>query len=344
MQKALSSNKRAHWGWGFLTLLLLLAACRAKPPEVIVYTSVDQPFAEPILQQFEDQTGIRVKAVYDVEAAKTTGLVNRLLAEKESPQADVFWNSEIIQTMLLQQTGVLAPYAPADVDAIPAAFRDPDGYWTAVGARARVLLVNTERVADAAAIDSLQDLLDPAWNGRDLAIALPLFGTTATHAVALYTFWGEDTAQAYFEALIKRGVNVLDGNSVVRDKVADGALAFGLTDTDDACGAVERGAPVQIIFPDQNGAGTLIIPGSAALVASGPNPDEGKRLLDYLTSAVVEQALLDSEYSHVPIHDQVEPSASCLSLRSIKAIEIDYRQVYTQFEDVQEKLRAIFLR
>ncbi len=62
---------------------------------VVVYTSLDQVFSEPILKAFEEKTGIKVKAVYDSEATKTTRLVNRLIAEKQSPQADVFWNSEL---------------------------------------------------------------------------------------------------------------------------------------------------------------------------------------------------------------------------------------------------------
>ncbi len=85
----------------YAILLAILILCpivscnRAGVKEVVVYTSVDQIFSEPILTDFERETGIRVRAVYDVEASKTTGLVNRLLAEKDRPKADVFWNSEM---------------------------------------------------------------------------------------------------------------------------------------------------------------------------------------------------------------------------------------------------------
>ena len=70
---------------------------------IVVYTAVDQVFSEPLLKKFSDETGIAVKQVYDVEAAKTTGLVNRLIAEKDKPQCDVFWSNEFIQTILLQE-------------------------------------------------------------------------------------------------------------------------------------------------------------------------------------------------------------------------------------------------
>jgi hypothetical protein len=80
------------------------------------------------------KTGIKVNAVYDVEAAKTTGLVNRLIAEASNPQADVFWNGEFAQTILLKEKGILAPYESPSAADIPSQFRDRDNCWTGEGA------------------------------------------------------------------------------------------------------------------------------------------------------------------------------------------------------------------
>ncbi|MDR0851133.1 MAG: hypothetical protein LBN36_01425, partial [Clostridiales Family XIII bacterium] len=93
-----------------IALLLAFSACGASPDAegskteadrgtLVVYTAVDQIFSEPVLKDFEAQTGIKVEAVYDMEANKTTGLVNRILAEKEHPVCDVFWNNEFVQTI-----------------------------------------------------------------------------------------------------------------------------------------------------------------------------------------------------------------------------------------------------
>ena len=80
-----------------LLSIMLLPGCQPdNTKKIVVYTSVDQVFSEPILKLFENETGIRVMPVYDVEAAKTTGLVNRLITEKNHPQADVFWNARRI--------------------------------------------------------------------------------------------------------------------------------------------------------------------------------------------------------------------------------------------------------
>ena len=67
---------------------------KATSNEVVIYTSQDQVYAEPILKEFEQQTGMKVLAVFDSESVKTFGLVNRLIAEKDRPQCDLFWNNE----------------------------------------------------------------------------------------------------------------------------------------------------------------------------------------------------------------------------------------------------------
>ena len=78
--------------------------------EVTIYVSTDRVFSEPILRAYEQRTGVKVNAVYDTEETKSTGLANKLLAEKNRPQADVFWSNEPVRTLVLKKNGVLAPY------------------------------------------------------------------------------------------------------------------------------------------------------------------------------------------------------------------------------------------
>lgn len=331
-----------------LSLALTLASCsiaRLGRRSVVVYTSVDQVFSEPILQHFEDETGIEVLPVYDVEAAKTTGLVNRLIAEKDRPQADVFWSGEFAQTIALQDEGVLAPYASPEAADIPSVFVDPEYHWIGFAGRARVLLVNTDEVPPDRYPHSIDDLLDPAWPADRVGIAYPMFGTTATQAAALYADLGPEAARAYFQGLQDRGVRVVDGNSVVRDMVADGQLAFGLTDTDDACSAVERGDPVVIVFPDQDEGdlGTLVIPNTAALIAGGPHPDEGRAFIDYIVSVETEARLVEIGWSHVPLRP-VDVEIGCLDATDVRAMEVSLDQVYRELARSQQELGEMFVR
>jgi len=340
-------QKSGYWSFWLAGFVIWLASCQPSPaefPAVVVYTSVDQPFAEPVLVAFQESTGIKVEAVYDVEAAKTTGLVNRLIAEGDQPKADVFWNSEVIQTVRLRERGLLQAYPSPLAEGIPAAFRDMGGFWTGVAARARVLIVNTQLVEDAGSIDSIYKLLDSQFPGQVIGIANPLFGTSATHAAALYQALGAEEGRAFYQALAGQGVQMVDGNAVVRDLVASGSLAFGLTDTDDACGALQRGAPVAVVLPDQDGLGTLVIPSAVALLAGAPHPSQGQALVDFLLRPETEKMLLEAGFSHFPLHIDLQAYEECIPADSVHVMAVDYQQVYQFFEVTQSELRAIFLR
>ena len=99
--------------------------------QVVVYAAQDQVYAEPILREFEKETGIKIKAVYDSEAVKTVGLANRLFAERSHPQCDVFWGNEEMRTRQLAAQNV---------------FRETNG-WTAFGYRNRRIVINTNFVS-----------------------------------------------------------------------------------------------------------------------------------------------------------------------------------------------------
>ena len=328
-------------------LLVFIAGCNQGKTQstVVIYTSVDQIYSEPILKEFESETGIKVKAVYDVEATKTTGMVNRLIAEKTNPQADIFWNGEIIQTLLLKEEGVLDTFSSPSTSDIPDTFVDPAGYWAAMAGRARIIIVNTDLLAPEDYPRSIFDLVDPNWPAEKIGIAYPMFGTTATHAAALYAYLGPEQARHYYTALQESGVSVVDGNSVVRDQVADGQLLFGMTDTDDACAAVSGGKAVAIVLPDQEagGLGALVIPNTVARIKGGPNPEEAQRLIDYLLSTEVEQHLVEIGWSHLPVRD-IPVEQDCFAVEGARLMQVDFAQVYQELEQVKAELSDLFIR
>jgi iron(III) transport system substrate-binding protein len=312
---------------------------------VVVYTSVDQVYSEPVFREFEKKSGIRVLPVYDVEAAKTTGLVNRIVAERAHPQADVFWNGEFVQTLFLKEKGVLAPYHSPGAADIPSKYRDPEGSWTGTAARARVLLVNTELVSPSRYPTSIFDLASSGLPADRIGVASPVFGTSATHAAALYALLGRNEGKKFFETLYRKKVRVVDGNSVVRDMVADGRLLFGITDTDDACGAKRKGAPVGLIFPDQGGKGfgTLVIPGTVALISGGPHPVEARKLIDFLLGREVEQMLVASGWSQLPLRPDAAGGA-CFDSSRVKAMGLGPADVYRMLGPAKKDVTEIFVR
>ena len=331
-------------------LPILLAVCVTSAgcwcrsgPEVVVYTALDSEFCEPILADFTRETGIMARAKLDTESTKTVGLAEAILAEAQRPRCDVFWNNEILNTLRLQQRGLLEVYpCPAARD-YPAEYRSPQGTWHGFAARARVLVVNTDLLPEGRRPESVEDLADPKWRGK-AGIAKPLFGTTATHAACLFAYWGDDRAMKFFQQLKANDVKILSGNKQVALSVAAGQLAFGLTDTDDAIIEQEKGLPIAIVYPDQapDDMGTLFIPNTVAIIRGGPNPESARRLVDYLLAPGVEAKLAAGPSAQIPLNRTVDAAVRVATPRSVKAMPVDFEAAAAKWDTAAKFLRDRF--
>lgn len=307
---------------------------------VTVYVSTDRVFSEPVLREYERRSAVTVNAVYDTEETKSTGLANRLLAEKARPQADVFWSNEPVRTLVLKSRDVLASYRSPSAEGIPAALLDPDGYWTGFSARIRVIAYNTKTVTLKDAPQSIFDLADPKWKGQ-VAMADPRFGSTSFHVAALYALAGDDKMDDFFRRLKANGVRIVEGNSVVRDLVARGEVKTGLTDTDDVNVAIENGQPVGMVLPDREGLGVPVMPNMVSLIAGAPHPEEARKLIDYLLSADVERQLAQSEAVQIPLHAGVPGPKNIPAIETFKPMTLDYAKAASRVDDVTKRLATI---
>ena len=283
-----------------------------------IYVSTDRVFSEPVLRAYEKQSGVTVNAVYDTEETKSTGLANRLLAERARPQADVFWSNEPVRTLVLKSRNILAPYRSPNAVGIPAVLVDPEHYWTGFSARIRVIAYNTTLVTPAEAPRSVFDLADPRWRGQ-VAIADPRFGSTSFHVAALYASAGDERMDAFFRQLKANEVRIVDGNSVVRDLVARGEVKVGLTDTDDVNVAIEDRQPIAMALPDAAGLGIPVMPNMVSLIANAPHAEQAKRLIDFLLSRDVELQLARSEAVQIPL------TRTCPARRTCRASTRSHR-------------------
>ncbi len=330
--------------------LLFLAGCGSEQSigqgetaerEVVVYTALDRQFSEPVLRAFEQFAGVRTLPVYDTEAVKTVGLVNRLVAERNRPACDVFWNNEIVRSIQLKRDGVTEPFDSTWLESFPAPLRDPDGHWVGFAARARVILVNTDLLPDESNHpERVADLADPRWRGR-AAFAKPLFGTTSTHAAILWARDGEASLEFWRAAM--DNATMYAGNAQARDAVADGEVAWCLTDTDDAYGAILDGKPVRMIYPDvqPGGDGLVLIPNTVVKIAGSPNPVEAGMLMDHLLSPVVEGILADSRSAQIPVRDGIAPPAGIDPVAGLHLMEIDWEAVADALSPSQQALAEL---
>jgi iron(III) transport system substrate-binding protein len=308
-------------GWPLLTMLLLTSllvpaiSCGPTPRTkfVVAYVSQDQVYAEPILKEFEKETGLRVRAVFDSEAVKTVGIVNRLLAEREHPQCDVYWGNEELRTRQLAARGI---------------FRETNG-WAAFGYRSRRIAMSVTTI-NVPAPKSWLELTNAVYRGR-VAMAYPLFGTTATHLLALRQLWGEDGWLAWCRALVANEPFLVDGNSVVARFVVRGEAFVGLTDSDDIAAEIREGARLN---PLPMTAETLLIPNTVGVVRGAPNPEAARQLFAYLQRREVAQRLITAHALEGWSDDEV----------SVPTLKPDWDTLLRDLDEATAALQKVFIR
>ena len=316
-------------------IVAVLGAAACSRPDVTVYCALDQVHSEPLLRQFERETGLTVGMQFDVEAVKTIGLTNKIVAEKDNPKCDVFWNNELVHTLRLKKMGLLEKYESPSAADIPDRFKDPEGYWVGFGARARVFILNTETASaiesdEAKWPDRTEDLLNPVWKGQ-IGMARPDAGTTLTHMAVLWTIKGADWVKGFWTKFRDNDGRQATGNAHLMKEVRDGRFTFGYTDTDDYRVAEIEGYPVRQIFPDQESGGEihgcLVIPNSVALMKNGPHPAAAKKLIDFIFSKKVEEQLAHGPSAQMPVRKSVPRPDHVMSADDLVTLDVDWLKV-----------------
>jgi iron(III) transport system substrate-binding protein len=302
-------------------ILLLLASAAALATvawllrggdALVVYCAHDLQLAEPLLEAFTAQTGIRLHVVYDTEATKSLGLVERVIGERAAPRADVLWGNEPLGAMRLADLDLLEPWRGAGCARIPAAWQDPQARWVGFAARLRVWLTAAELrgVSEAELRAPFATVSEPDAL-RHVALAVPLYGTTRFHFTALWALWGPERTRASLGRWRQAGVRWVRGNAAVKDLIVAGAAQLGWTDTDDAFAATARGEfgvqPVRVAVGDEPGR-VLCVPNVVAIVRGTRRPAQARALVDFLLSQASELALARGAGAQVPL-GPVDPAA-----------------------------------
>lgn len=325
----------------------------AKERTLVLYSSADDEVTKLVVSAFEKDSGIKVLWTGDTEQTKTTGLVQRVIAEKDAPQADVWWSSEPFGTIRISREGLLEPYKSKKAEESlkeqggwPAALRATDGTWYGFGRRARVIVFNSLKVRRDELPRTIHDLANPRFKGR-VGIARPKFGTTGGHMAALNLVYGEAALREWLRALTENRVKLFDGNMAVVRAVGSGELLVGLTDTDDVWAGQRNQWPIDLIYEPNDlasspmasfkgwgkveslalGAGPLLLPNTVAVMKGAKNRDEARAFVDFILSEQVENLLLSSDSHNMPLRDRLlkdsQNATYTLPLRTMQPMNID---------------------
>lgn len=309
-----------------LTLALSTISCarsaHADTLSVVLYTSVDDALARQVADAFERETGIRVQILGDTEATKTTGLVTRIQSEMSHPVADVWWSSEPMGTILLDESGALATGAMRGMVSKnwPKSLHSKNWTWIGMGMRARVIAYATDRVQSPPT--TLAMLTDSKYRGR-IGMARPQFGTTRIHMAILADRWGIDGFTQWLSAMNDNKIRLYDGNARVVQAIAMGEIDIGLTDTDDVWAGQDNGWKVDLVYETYTddsilqSTGPTLIPNTVAIIKGAPHLELAERLAEFLVSPAVEAMLFASSSHNTPI----DPDLRSLHKDDVLSIE-----------------------
>jgi len=296
--------------------------------KVVLYTADGaETLYDSILPTFEKNTGMKV----EVFTSGTGAVASRATVEKDHPAADVLVLVPPF-TQAVIQDGIVDKYVPKGSEMVPAALKDPNGYWATFIGDFTDWGYNPQLVATPP--DTYDDLLNPKYNGK-IAYSSPVtagdgFAVVNT-AVAL---WGEEKAFAYLkrlEPLVKfhtKGTGFLDV-LVSRGEIwlSNNDLQSLLSD------AFNSNMTVKSVFL-RSGPGkprvTVPISYTMELAHNGPNPQGGRMLLDYLMSLDVQSKVPDA-YGF-PARTDVTAGGPKLTIvrsymKDVQILPVDYAKV-----------------
>lgn len=299
----------------FLGLAAGLIAATAMTPvlaqdgAVTIYTAHKSSIVDTLLPIFEQETGLKAEVV----KLGSGDIMKRVQAEAGAPAADVIWS--ISGSSLTELADLLEPYNPPDFDKIdPQFIKSPA--WTPYTAVVYVLAVNTDLQPLDSAPKTWAELADPQWKGKIVSARADGSGSAMQQLQTVLTVFGDQGWDKYKE--IAANFVFADSSGAVPRFVADGEGPMGLTLEDNALEYVQGGAPIAIVHLTD---GTAATPDGVALVKGGPNPEGGKKFIDWALSKATQEKLA-MDIGRRSVRTDVAGPAGTPNLSDLKLVEV----------------------
>jgi iron(III) transport system substrate-binding protein len=264
------------------------AGTAAAGGEVNIYSARQEVLIKPLLDRFTARSGIRVNLV----AGTADALVQRLRSEGVNSPADILLTVDAGNLNRAREMGLFQPIRSERLEkAVPAAYRDPQGYWFGLSMRARPIMVARDRV-DPAALGTYQDLADPRWRGK-VCVRSSSNVYNQSMVAAMIAERGVPATEAWARGLVANFARPPQGGDRDQIKaVAAGQCDVALVNTyylgsmfhAAEAGEREAAARVAIVWPDQKERGVHVNVSGAGVTRHAGNRDNAVRLLEFLVS------------------------------------------------------------
>ena len=296
-----------------LTILLLFTVIGAVRAETLtIYSGRSKSLVEPIIKQFEQETGIQVKVSY----ANTTQLAATLLTERNKSPAALFWAQDAGALGVVSKEAMFEKLPESILAKVPSDFRDADGFWVATSGRARVLAYSPERVKMEELPQSIFDLTQPIW--KDRVGWAPTNASFQAFVTALRRQAGEERAEEWLRSMKANGAKKYAKNTPIIEALAAGEIDLGLPNHYYLLRFKKGNSsyPVAQTFFKADDPGNLVNIAGIGILKSSDNKDTALKFVEFLLSAKAQQYFTSDVFEY-PVIDGVIPNANLLPLSEL---------------------------
>jgi iron(III) transport system substrate-binding protein len=314
---ALTSRRRRPARAGVLALagalLLGLAACgddssgRSEPNDgtITVYSGRGESLVGPVIDQFQEATGITVRVRY----GNTAQMAAQLQEEGDRSPADIFYAQDAGALGAVAKSGLFATLPDDVLNRVPVAFQAHSGEWVGVTGRSRVLIYHPDRVEESELPASVFELTEPQWRGR-VGVA-PTNASFQAFVTGMWVVHGEEATREWLAGIAANDPQIRENNTAIVADVNDGRIDAGLVNHYYLYErAKEEGVTVDQLdarhhyFPDGD-IGALVNVSGVGVLSHAADDEDVRAFLDYLLSEAGQRYFAE-QTSEYPMIDGID--------------------------------------
>jgi iron(III) transport system substrate-binding protein len=235
-------------------------------------------------------------------------ILERVSAERNRPQADLWWGAAHTTFQNAAEENLLAPYRPTWADKVSRTSRDDQDRWYATYQTPEVIVYNSDAIKPEEAPQDWDDVLAPKWRDKVLIRnPNPSDSMRAIFGAMIWRFY-KDTGspQKGYDWLRQLDANVheytADGTLLMQKLVRREGLVTLWNLPDVWIYKEQKGFPIGYVFPRS---GTPVITDGIAIVRGGPNEEEARRFYEFVTTPA-SLTLAAKKYYRIPVRTDLD--------------------------------------
>lgn len=273
--------------------------------EFTLYSGRSESLVQPLIDMFEEQSGISVEVRY----GDTAELGALLLEEGERSPAQAFLSQDAGALGALAEADLFASLPPEITERVSAGFTSTDDSWVGVTGRARVIVFDSQALSADQIPATVEAFAAPEWSGR-LAIA-PTNASFQSFITAYRVLEGEAAADDWVAAIAANDPQLFENNGAILTAVNSGVVDAGLINhyywyrLASETGSAQMRA--QLSFPRAGDAGSIVNVTGAGLLRSAATDADALKFIDFLVSRDAQQYFVDETFEYPLIAEVAAP-------------------------------------